>query len=116
MALRASISVIDTSTSAVVATIPFLFNPLFLDFTPDGTRLYVTTVDSSVGVIDAASNTVVVPPSILGVACPVGIVVGDISRTPKTKDDCKDGGFLRFSSPAFRNQGQCIKYVNEHTK
>jgi len=116
VALRASISVIDTSTSAVVATIPFLFNPLFLDFTPDGTRLYVTTVDSSVGVIDAASNTVVVPPSFLGVACPVGIVVGDISRTPKTKDDCKDGGFLRFSSPAFRNQGQCIKYVNEHTK
>jgi YVTN family beta-propeller protein len=115
VASRSAIDVIDTSTNTVVDTIPFPFNPNFLDFTPDGTRLYVTSQAPSVAVIDPASNTVVVP-NIPGTACPFGIVVGDISPAPKTKDDCKDGGFLRFSSPAFRNQGQCVKFVNEHTK
>lgn len=37
-------------------------------------------------------------------------------RTPVTKDDCKNGGWqsLRAADGSpFRNQGQCIKYVNE---
>ena len=29
-----------------------------------------------------------------------------------TKEQCKKGGWRRFADPAFRNQGQCIKYVN----
>jgi len=114
VASRASISVIDTSTNAVVTTIPFLVNPFFMDFTPDGALLYVTSLDARVFIIDPATNTVVA--SGKDGVCPVGIVIGDISPKPKTKDDCKDNGFLRFSSLAFRNQGQCVKYVNEHTK
>jgi YVTN family beta-propeller protein len=117
-----SIAVIDTTANAVVDTIPFPFNPQFMDFTPDGTRLYVsnlnifpTSISASVFVIDAASNTVAVSNIPTG-TCPGHIAIGDILPTPKTKDDCKDGGFLRFSSPAFRNQGQCVKFVNEHTK
>jgi hypothetical protein len=27
-----------------------------------------------------------------------------------TKDDCKDGGWQRFTSPTFRNQGQCVSW------
>jgi len=37
-------------------------------------------------------------------------------RTPLTKDDCKDGGWQNVRAAdgsSFRNQGQCIKYVNE---
>lgn len=37
-------------------------------------------------------------------------------RTPVTKDDCKDGGWQHVTAAdgsPFKNQGQCIKYVNE---
>ena len=30
---------------------------------------------------------------------------------PQTVENCKDGGWSTYSSPAFRNQGQCIKLV-----
>jgi hypothetical protein len=32
---------------------------------------------------------------------------------PRVKDQCKDGGWQRFDTPrAFKNQGDCIQYVN----
>lgn len=31
---------------------------------------------------------------------------------PTNKDDCKKGGWATFDNPSFRNQGQCIQYVN----
>jgi hypothetical protein len=37
-------------------------------------------------------------------------------RTPTTKDDCKDGGWQNVRAAdgsSFKNQGQCIKYVNQ---
>lgn len=36
----------------------------------------------------------------------------DPSTKPTTKDQCKNGGFTRFNNPAFKNQGQCIQFVN----
>lgn len=33
----------------------------------------------------------------------------DVSCDPETRDECKDGGWETFG---FRNQGQCIRYVN----
>jgi hypothetical protein len=30
--------------------------------------------------------------------------------TPATKDECKNGGFATF--PMFKNQGECIAFVN----
>ena len=41
--------------------------------------------------------------------------VGDLAFTPlpTSKDQCKDGGWQRFSFPrAFKNQGDCIQFVN----
>jgi hypothetical protein len=35
---------------------------------------------------------------------------------PVDKDQCKDGGWQRFNSPAFKNQGDCIAYVNQLNK
>ena len=29
-----------------------------------------------------------------------------------TKDQCKHGGWKTFTNPAFKNQGDCIRYVN----
>lgn len=34
---------------------------------------------------------------------------------PKTKDDCKNGGWATFTGVTFRNQGDCIHYVKENT-
>lgn len=30
---------------------------------------------------------------------------------PETEDDCKDGGWGTFTDPSFRNQGDCVSYV-----
>jgi hypothetical protein len=31
---------------------------------------------------------------------------------PTDKDQCKHGGYASFNNPSFRNQGQCVSYVN----
>jgi hypothetical protein len=31
---------------------------------------------------------------------------------PVTKDECKNGGWALFTNPKFKNQGQCVAYVN----
>lgn len=36
----------------------------------------------------------------------------DASTKPSTKDQCKNGGFTRFNDPVFKNQGDCIQFVN----
>jgi len=32
--------------------------------------------------------------------------------TPSNKDQCKTGGWQQFNSPTFKNQGDCIQFVN----
>ena len=55
-----SVSVIDTTSNNVVATVGVGDAPKGLAITPDGTRVYVTNAnDNTVSVISAASNTVV---------------------------------------------------------
>ncbi len=39
----------------------------------------------------------------------------EVGRRPSSKDDCKDGGWMTFNDPSFKNQGQCIKYVNDNS-
>jgi YVTN family beta-propeller protein len=54
-----SVSVIDTTTNTVIATIPVGTTPFGVAVSPDGSTAYVTNVNSnSVSVIDTASNTV----------------------------------------------------------
>lgn len=33
---------------------------------------------------------------------------------PTDKSQCKNGGWRNFSNPVFKNQGQCVKYVEHH--
>jgi hypothetical protein len=40
---------------------------------------------------------------------PAGLVMKFIAANPRTKEECKDGGWEDFG---FRNQGQCIRFVN----
>lgn len=54
-----TVSVIDTSTNKVTATIPVGNSPVGVVFSPDGARAYVTNgADGTVSVIDTGGNTV----------------------------------------------------------
>jgi hypothetical protein len=37
-----------------------------------------------------------------------------VSPRPTSKKECKKGGWRRFTNPSFKNQGQCVKFVNHH--
>jgi hypothetical protein len=34
---------------------------------------------------------------------------------PTNKDQCKKGGYASFNNPSFRNQGECVSYVNHNS-
>jgi hypothetical protein len=40
--------------------------------------------------------------------------VTQVPAVPTTKNACKKGGWKTFTSPKFKNQGQCISYVVSH--
>jgi hypothetical protein len=42
--------------------------------------------------------------------------VGPPVVRPTTKNQCKKGGWRRFTNPSFKNQGQCVAYVNHQGK
>jgi YVTN family beta-propeller protein len=114
-----AVSVIDTATNTVVATIPVGVSPIGVAITPDGTRAYVTnegsnTVSGTVSVIDTATNTVVA--TIPVGPGPFGIAITPAPQAPTSKEQCKHGGYLKFGPPAgpFKNQGQCVSYVEHH--
>ena len=108
--------VIDTFTDTIIATIPGVGPPPFVGVTPDGKRLYIDAIDST-----GEGGVTIVDTSTFGFVTRIqlghpmgGVAFATLPEVPHSKDDCKDGGFQRFSVLAFRNQGQCIKYVNEH--
>ncbi len=46
------------------------------------------------------------------------VIVGlDLFRSyPISKDECKKGGWRTFTDPTFRNQGQCVSWVNRQDR
>lgn len=42
-------------------------------------------------------------------------VIGQIV-TPVDKNQCKNDGWQAFTQPSFRNQGECVSYVQSHSK
>ncbi|HZH30866.1 MAG TPA: putative metal-binding motif-containing protein [Pyrinomonadaceae bacterium] len=41
-----------------------------------------------------------------------GDVCDAVTGPPVAKDQCMNGGWMRFNSPEFKNQGQCVSYVS----
>ena len=110
-----SVSVIDTATNSVVATIAV--GGFGVAITPDGTRAYVAGGGfNTVAVIDTATNTVVADIFVGVYVFPSGIAITPAPQAPKSKEECKHGGYLKFGPPAgpFKNQGQCVSYVEHH--
>jgi YVTN family beta-propeller protein len=90
-----TVSVIDTASNKVVATIPVRQDPTGVAFTSDGTHAYVTNqLDDSVSVIDTASNTVVdtisgFPDFVL----PIGVAITPNGAQPYERDDRRHNSF-----------------------
>jgi hypothetical protein len=36
-------------------------------------------------------------------------------KHPKSKADCKNGGWKTFTNPSFKNQGRCVAFVERHS-
>jgi YVTN family beta-propeller protein len=71
---QGTVAVIDTSTNSVITTVTSGLGNFSrgVAVSPDGTRIYVTSIDSNtVGVIDASSNVLV--STISGFSFPVGV-------------------------------------------
>src|SRR5205814_1442852 len=68
------VSVIDTATNTVIATIPVgATGPIAVAITRDGSRAYVTIRDSNnITVVDTTTNAVV---SSFPITCPTGIAI-----------------------------------------
>jgi hypothetical protein len=91
----------------------------------DGTATYTFTAAT----IAAAGNQVPVP---TGTVTAVDVLIdvqgtADLSQitfngqtevpvtgSPTSKAQCKHGGWKTFTSPTFKNQGQCVSWVNHH--
>ena len=112
-----NVSVIDTTTNMELAP-PILIGlgPSFgLAITPDGKHVYVTNInDNNVSVIDTTTNTVATPPISMGLS-PSGVAITPLPNTPTIKDQCQKDGWKTYSNPTFKNQGQCVSFV-EHLK
>lgn len=104
-------AVIDTFSNTRIATLPIDGVVPFVGVTPDDTKLYVAT-EAGVSIFDTSTLALITKIELDRQTG--GIAFATLPERPHTKDDCKDGGFQRFSVLAFRNHGQCVKFVNDH--
>ena len=89
--------------------------------TPDGTSAYVVNYSLLlVGTvsqydIDPVSGALSpkTPATVAAGTNPSGIAVRPPARVPTSREQCKNGGWRSF--PGFKNQGQCILFVQQQT-
>ena len=83
-----NVSVIDTTTNTVTATVPVGITPLGVAVTPDGKKVYVTNAESNnVSVIDTATNnvTATVNAGKYTINYPTGVAIGPFVDSNMTK-------------------------------
>jgi YVTN family beta-propeller protein len=78
------------------------------------TSAYVTNLSGTVSVIDTTTNTVVA--TIPVGSGPVAVAITPVRQIPTGIEQCTHHGYLKFGPPAgpFKNQGQCVSYVEHH--
>jgi uncharacterized protein (TIGR03437 family) len=92
-----NLSVIDTSSNTVVATVPLGNQPNSVALTPDGTRAYVTNGGGDVWVISTSTNAVLAKVVVGGY--PSGIAITpDGTRAYVTKDNANAVAVIDTSS------------------
>jgi YVTN family beta-propeller protein len=107
-----NVSVISTATNTVIGSVPVGSLPSGVAVTPSGAFAYVTNESTNdVSVIATASNTVVDTVSVGN--RPIGIAFTRLAA-PTDKDQCKNGGYRSFTNPSFKNQGECVSFVQRN--
>ena len=46
---------------------------------------------------------------------PAGLAFSATGPDGEDGDECKDGGWMTFNSPTFKNQGDCVSYVQSNS-
>lgn len=107
-----TVSVINLASNVVIDNITVETAPVWIALTPHGTSAYVANYGSNtVSVIDTASDSVIDSIAVGTNPTSVGITPG--LGPPTSKEQCKNGGWQLFTFPReFKNQGDCISYVN----
>jgi DNA-binding beta-propeller fold protein YncE len=108
---------IDPGSGALSPKTPAMVDtgvgPSAVAVTPDGKSVYVANFNSdNVSQFNVGPGGALTPKSPVAVAAvsgPTAVVVAS-SRVPTSKAQCKNGGWRNF--PQFKNQGQCIAFVN----
>jgi YVTN family beta-propeller protein len=97
-----TVSVIDTATNTVTATIAVGSNPLGVAMTPDGSKAYVANAGSNtVSGIDTATNTVTA-------TIPVGVAPVAFGNFIQPVPKCRDAGGLKLLRPECRGAGSAL--------
>jgi YVTN family beta-propeller protein len=95
----------------VVTTIPVGPNPAGVAVTPNGAFVYVANSSSNtVSVVSTATNTVTATVTVGNTPVVIAMLVR--TQGPTGKDQCKNDGWKTFTNPAFKNQGDCVSFVN----
>jgi len=93
---------VDISPGAAPGTYPLMISNVGMS-TPDGQAIPSSGTDGAINVVGGAFPTPTATP--LPTATPAGV--------PTSKAQCKHGGWRNFTVPrAFKNQGDCIQFVN----
>ncbi len=58
------------------------------------------------------TETPIPTPTLAPTATPTPVLVGP----PTNKDQCKKDGWRTFNNPTFKNQGDCVSYLEKHEK
>jgi hypothetical protein len=86
----------------------------------DGTVTYsFTAADGQPSPITGTITAVDILIDVEGTADVTNITVNGVTQVPlvgppTSKDQCKHGGWQTFNNPSFKNQGQCVSFVNHH--
>ena len=98
-----SVSMVDTSSNSVFATVPTGTIPTSVAITPDGARAYVTNEYSlSLSVIDLASNSIIKNMAYIG-AYPFGVAIQPPAASQQLPPPCSFS--LSQSSASFGSSG-----------
>jgi hypothetical protein len=95
---------------------------LFVPTVPLSVAIKVTVVDAPPGEPDQSGSSIAFDRPVPSCETPLGVapargsvVVTDAQPFPTTKEQCKDGGWRDFGD-TFKNQGQCVAFVQRGPK
>ena len=108
------IHVINTATNTLTTNIPDTGTSFGVEVQPGGAFVWAASSATTVNVFSTATNTLVTTIPTGGFPQDIAFVTGSSSggSGPTNVSQCKKGGWMNYTNPSFKNQGQCVSYVN----